>query len=118
MKVVYLDQNHWIELSRAAHGRPSRSHAMTALEAFRKAQASRTACFPLSLAHYIETLKQQAPERRARLASFMLNLSGGVTVAPPHVVLRHEIEVALERLFPGRVVPRPFQFLGVSGREH
>jgi hypothetical protein len=44
----------------------------------------------------------------------MLELSGGMTVAPPPVVIRHEIEVALERCFPGRVVPEPFQFLGVG----
>ena len=40
-----------------------------------------------------------------------------MSVAPPHVVVRHEIEVALERCFPGLLVPGPFQFLG-SGFAH
>ncbi|MBI3983776.1 hypothetical protein HY346_00570 [Candidatus Microgenomates bacterium] len=44
----------------------------------------------------------------------MLEFSGGKTVAPPHVVVRREIEVALGRYFPGRIVPVPFQFLGVG----
>ena len=117
MKVVYLDQNHWIELSRAAHGRPRTAETTAVLDGLRRARACGRACFPLSLAHYIETLKQQVPDRRARLATFMLDLSGGITVAPPHVVVRHEIEAALARCFHGRLVPGPFQFLG-SGLTH
>jgi hypothetical protein len=42
----------------------------------------------------------------------MWELSGGVAVAPPDVVIAHEIEVALVRYFPGRVVPEPLQLLG------
>jgi hypothetical protein len=71
----------------------------------------------MSLAHYIETWKQKAPDRRARLATFMLELSAGIRVALPHVVLRHDIEVALQRCFPDRIVPGPFEFLG-SGLTH
>jgi hypothetical protein len=44
----------------------------------------------------------------------MLELSRGITVAAPHVVLRHEIETALECYFPGRVTPRNFEFLGLG----
>ncbi len=112
MKVIYLDQNHWIELSRAAHGRASRTETPSVLHVLRKARASERAGFPLSLAHYMETLKHQTPDRRARLAAFMLELSGGMTVAPPEMVVRHEVEVALQRCFPSRVVPEPFEFLG------
>ncbi|MGH8059663.1 MAG: hypothetical protein ACREOH_20895, partial [Candidatus Entotheonellia bacterium] len=105
MKVTYLDQNHWMKLSRAAYGRASRPETPGVLEAFRQARASGCACFPISYAHYIETRKQRDPERRHRLATFMFELSGGMTVARPPVVFRHEIDVALGRCFPGRVVP-------------
>jgi hypothetical protein len=47
----------------------------------------------------------------------MLELSCYQTIASPDVVICHEIEMALERCFPGRVVPGPFEFLGV-GLEH
>lgn len=117
MKVIYLDQNHWIELSRAAHGRASRTETPNVLDAICKARASGQAIFPLSLAHYLETLKRQTPDSRARLATFMLDLSGGITIAPLQMVVRHEIEVALQRCFPSRVVPEPFKFLG-SGLTH
>lgn len=114
MKVTYLDQNHWIKLSQTAYGRASCHDTPTVLEALRQAQASGRACFPLSNAHYIETRKRRVPDQRHRLAKFMLELSGGMTVAPPPLVFRHEIEVALGHCFPGRVVPEPFQLLGVG----
>jgi hypothetical protein len=44
----------------------------------------------------------------------MLELSDGITLAPPPVVVCHEIEMALGRCFPGRVVPEPLEFLGVG----
>ncbi|MFC2099266.1 hypothetical protein ACFLSF_00320 [Candidatus Bipolaricaulota bacterium] len=112
MKIVYLDQNHWIELSRAAHGRVSRTETPRLLDVLREAHTSERASFPLSLAHYMETLKHQNPDGRSRLATFMLELSGGRTVASSEVVARHEVEMALEHCFPGRVVPAPFSFLG------
>jgi hypothetical protein len=114
MKIVYLDQNHWIELSRAAHGRKTKAETPAVLGALRKARKSGCACFPLSFAHYVETHKQRALARRTRLADLMLELSDRITIAPPHVVARHEIEKALAHCFPGRVEPQPFQLLGTG----
>jgi hypothetical protein len=109
MKVTYLDQLHWIELSRAVHGRARFPDTPGVLETLRQARASGRACFPLSYGHYLETRKHRDAERRQRLATLMFELSGGLTIAPPPAVWRHEIEVALEHCFPGRVVPEPFQ---------
>ena len=112
MKVTYLDQLHWIDLSRAAYGLDSPPEIPRVLEVLRQAKASGRVCFPLSYAHYRETWKQSDVERRHRLAKFMWELSGGMAVAPPDVVIAHEIEVALARYFPGRVVPETLQLLG------
>jgi len=112
MKVIYLDQNHWIELARTAYGRASRPETPMVLEALRQARASGRTCFPLSFGHYIETRKRGNADQRLRLAKFMLELSGGITVAPPDVVFRHEIDMALGRCFPGRAGPEPFELLG------
>lgn len=113
-KIVYLDQNHWIALANGALGRPSRGDTARVVDVLRDARATGRNCLPLSLGHYIETLKQRSPDRRRRLAAFMLELSGGVTVAPPHIVLRHEIERALEHYFPDRVTPGTLEFLGLG----
>lgn len=112
MKVIYLDQNHWIELSRVAQGWASATVTPSILDSLRQARQSGRACFPLSYAHYIETRKVKKPDRRSRLATCMSELSYGRTVAPSPVVIRHEIEMALGRCFPDRVVPEPFEFLG------
>jgi hypothetical protein len=112
VKVTYLDQNHWIKLSQAAYGRGGRPETATVLEALRQARASGRACFPLSWGHYLETTKRRDSDQRHRLARFMLELSDGMTIAPPPTVWRHEIAVALGRCFPGRVVPEPFELLG------
>jgi hypothetical protein len=109
MKVIYLYQNHWIELARAANGRARHPMTPSVLEVLRQARALGRACFPLSYAHYLETRKHCQPDGRLRLAKLMLELSGGITVASPEAVTRHEIEMALGHCFPGRVVPEPFQ---------
>jgi hypothetical protein len=114
MKVMYLHQNHWIKLSQAAYGRGGRPETAAVLDALRQARALGRACFPLSWGHYLETTKRRDSDQRHRLAKFMLELSGGMTIAPPPAVLRYEIDVALGRCFPGRVVPEPFQLLGIG----
>jgi hypothetical protein len=112
MKIVYLDENHWIELSKAVHGRVSSPETLAVLEVLRQARALGRACFPLSYGHYLETRKHSNAQGRQRLARLMVELSGGMTITPPTIVVCHEIEVALGRCFPGRVVPRPFYLLG------
>jgi hypothetical protein len=117
MQTIYLDQNHWIGLSRVAHGRAGSADVGHLLQVVRTAKAEGRARFPLSLSHYMETWKNAVPERRERLAQFMLELSGGETVASLRVVVQHELESALARLFPGRLQPRPFKFVG-QGPSH
>ena len=113
MKIVYLDQNHWIELSKAAHGRESKPGVPEVLSELKRSVVNGEACLPLSFGHWIETFKQRTPDRRFRLASVMWALSGGATVAAPHVVMQHEAEAALSGAFPGRIPPPPpLEYLG------
>jgi hypothetical protein len=112
MKIVYLDEFHWITLSKAAHGRASSPEAPAVLKTLRQAQASGRTCFPLSYGHYVETRKHSNADGRQCFAELMLELSGGMTIAPPTIVVCHEIEVTLGHHFPGRVVPEPFHLLG------
>ena len=113
MKIIYLDQNHWIELSRAAYGRGCKQGVSEVLSVARRAVAAGTACFPLSFTHVIEIHKNDAPERRLRLARFMLDLSAEMTTADLTAVVRHEAHMALSRALPHLVsVPAPLQYLG------
>ncbi len=75
-------------------------------------QDTQRACFPLSLAHYMETYKHGNPRRRSRLGRLMLRISKGVTIASPKAILRHELDVALSKRFPGRVRVQPFELPG------
>lgn len=115
MQTIYLDQNKWIQLARVANEieqSPNLPRLRDALDFVRGASAAGLACFPLSLAHYLETHKQADPARRQRLADFMLEISGGVTIASPEAILRHEIDAALADRFPGRVRVEPLHLLG------
>lgn len=112
MKVIYLDQNKWIALARAVYGKDKRP-AMVALVDFVCEASRHGVCFPLSFAHYIETMSRNAPDgSRARLGRFMFELSAGRRVASFAAIVRHEIEVALSLEFPGRVTVQPFELVG------
>ena len=95
MKIVYLDQLHWIEISKAIHGLPVPTGTAETLDHMRHRASEGALLFPLSLAHYLETLKHGDPARRQRLSAVMCKLSGGYTIAAPTTVLKHEIMAAL-----------------------
>jgi hypothetical protein len=117
MKTIYLDQLHWIEISKAIHGRPVRPGTAEALEHIRRRAAGGDLLFPLSLAHYFETLKQVAPDRRRRLSIVMRELSGGNTLANPTTIVKHEIRCALISKLGLNVPSPPLKLLG-RGIEH
>jgi len=115
VKIVYLDQNKWIELARARHGKLSDVPLGEALAFIRHASASGTHVFPLSAIHYMETARISGGSR-ARLGSVMWELSGGHTLASFRLSLVRELEDALTKRFP-QVVPRPLNLIG-SGAAH
>ena len=115
MRIVYLDQNKWIELGRIACGRSHSEELQGVLDFARGARDMRLACFPLSTGHYMETQKQRNPQKRLDLATFMRELSGGKTMLNPTAILEYEIEQALFRRFPGRVRAERIQRLELLG---
>ncbi len=111
-RIVYLDQNKWIALARLWHGKKDSSVEGSTLTALLEAVEDGSAVFPLSVSHYMETWKNGDPGRRRRLAEFMVKLSQLTTMAPIQAIVRHELEVELARLLPGRVEMTPFELLG------
>lgn len=79
---VYLDQNKWIDLLRAATGREDGKRFVPVLDALTSATVDGRVTLPLSSAHYVETWKIGADRQRVPLAMLMAKLSRGVSIAP------------------------------------
>lgn len=113
---IYLDQNKWIDLAKAATGHPGGARYIQALAAARSAVESGIASFPLDYYRYIETGKTSNARRRTDVADLMFELSRQHTVALPQALLPAEVDAALTRLF-GRPsgVPKPTVFgIGIN----
>jgi len=111
---VYLDQNKWIDLARAATGHELGTQYGGALDAARAASGSGAASFPLDLYRYMETGKRGDVDSRTRLADFMFELSRQSTIARPHELLPGEIDSALNRRFGRPAFPRRPAVFGVG----
>lgn len=113
MKIVYLDQNKWIDLARSFHGRDADPDLAESLAYLLSARQSNSAAFPLSAVHYMELYRIRSIPRRHRLGQLMWRLSEGATFASNRRILDHELELALSTRFP-LVVVRPFTLLGLG----
>jgi hypothetical protein len=96
---VYLDQNKWIDLARAATGRAEGGRFVEALAAARDAVAAGTAVFPLDLYRYWETSKRGRDRSRNDVVDVMRELSRQQTMALPLGILDMELDAALQRRF-------------------
>lgn len=110
MKVVYLDQNKWIDVARAFHGKVDDPALKAAFADVRELSGQGAVAFPLSAVHYMETAKITNHQRRKRLGTAMWEISGGRTMASHREIVRYELESALARRFPS-VTPRDFSLL-------
>lgn len=97
--IVYLDQNKWIDLSRAYHGKPEGKKFQDVLTKIQAAVSNKSAIFPLSFQHYFETNKDPDIERRRRLARVMAEISQGLCISPQERMMQWELERALAQLF-------------------
>ncbi|MFJ9636818.1 hypothetical protein [Streptomyces sp. NPDC101178] len=93
-KIVYLDQNKWIDLLRAEKSGED-SPSLAAGAALRQAVAAGRAVVPLSAGHYLETWHRSNWESRHALARLMRDISQFSTLAPIQSVQRWEMDLAL-----------------------
>lgn len=96
-KRVYLDQLHWVALAKVATGGETSSPLRAAFDLIRYASENGLASFPLSEAHYHETLKRGDPRSRQQLGSVMHQLSRSHTMCGINELLRPEAALALAR---------------------
>ncbi len=103
---VYLDQNKWIDLARAATGHKHGERFIEALTAVRAASASSAASFPLDIYRHLETVKRAEDRSRIDVADLIHEISKQHALARPHTLLPAEIDQALQRRFGLPKVPR------------
>jgi len=76
-KILYLDQNAWIALARAAWDKTVHSREHAALTVVVEALNAGHIVTPLSFTNQYETMKVDIPVRRAHLAHVQVTISGG-----------------------------------------
>jgi hypothetical protein len=114
MQRIYLDQNKWLDLSRAAWGRKGGERYADALAVARFGVEHSLASFPLSSSHYVETLRRKDAASRRRLAGLMVTLSRFHAIAPPSRIIEGELDAALYSRFGKPGDPRPLQPFGMG----
>ncbi len=113
---IYLDQNKWVDLARAATGHPDGGRFADALAMCRAGVAAGTVSFPLDMYRYWETGKRGNDRSRNDVADVMRELSRQHTIALPFGVLDQELDLALQRRFGRPEHPRRQQVFGVGMR--
>ncbi|ROQ54841.1 hypothetical protein EDF36_3311 [Rathayibacter sp. PhB152] len=109
---IYLDQNKWVDLARAATGHRLGVQFVDALSEARAAVTSGRATFPLDMYRYVETGRRRDDRSRNDVAGVMAELSQQDTIARAHEVLPAEIDAALRRRFDHPTPPRQLAVFG------
>ena len=115
-RIIYLEQNKWIELARAVSAKAT-PELLQVLDILRESKRLGLNVFPLSLGHFIETNKRRDLQSRSRLGSLMWELSDNWTLAAPTAIQRWELDRALSITLNRRLNERPFSLLG-KGLSH
>jgi hypothetical protein len=95
--IVYLDQNKWIELARAAKFPTERPELRALLDATSDEVRAGRLALPLTATNIYETYKINNPQRRQALASIQAFLSKGLVFRGKHKRLEVEISILLRK---------------------
>lgn len=99
MDIIYLDQNHWIDLSRVHAGKVTKGPRADLYDELLAAVERGAALFPLSASHILETSKRNDQASRSNLAATQVKLSRGYVYRSRPGRLKAEVRTALRRLF-------------------
>lgn len=110
MLFIYLDQNKWIDLAKAASGRPDGSPYSEILKKAQQGVRDGRVCFPLSSVHMIETAKSPRQDQRTLLANLMTELSQGVVLRAEPQLINVYLDRASLECFGEEVPPAPTPF--------
>jgi len=109
-KVLAIDCNHWISLSRVHYGRSADGAARAALDGIRAAVSAGRLIVPLHFINVIEAAKRVDASSRERLVRFMVEETQNHVFQPFHRINAAEIRAAIASVYLAcRVLPvRPF----------
>lgn len=99
LKRIYLDQNKWIDLARAATNHANGARFRDALTACRAAARAGKFSFPLDIYRYLETSKRGNERSRHDVTDIMREISRGHTMTTSAGLLDQEVDTALKRHF-------------------
>lgn len=102
---ILLDQNHWIYLARAYQGKPKEPDHQALAQRLLAAVKRDDIRLPLSYSHFIELMRAEAPDRRARLAEAFERFGNGWFMAAWSKVLPTEIDRGVALAVGQRTVP-------------
>ena len=91
MKVLYLDQNKWIDLARARNSPTEKPAHTLALVKIQQAVESNELLIPLTASNIYETQKINDMSRRQAIARLQAALSNGMVFQCGSFRLRHEL---------------------------
>ena len=113
--LVYLDLNHWINLSKCTSGHKNGQRYRAAFDACAAAVDEGSALFPISLSTMMEINAIRDPQQRLRLRWVIEQLSRFRAVLPRAVTAALEFEQVLaDRLDRIRVRTAPRDFVGIG----
>jgi hypothetical protein len=104
-KLLALDMNAWIYLAKAHYGRAEHPSHVVALGSIRRAVAVGGVVAPVFPMNLTEVTDVSAGDRRARLAAFMVSLSGNHSIVYSGTIRDREIHDAIQRCYLGRTQP-------------
>jgi hypothetical protein len=99
MKILFLDQNKWIDIASAANGKPSSFEYVKIYHALVHAVESGKLIVPLTMSHIIETSKKNDIAQRQNLAKIQSELSKGLVFRSRESRLIQEIKTSLRKTF-------------------
>lgn len=113
---IYLDENKWIDLARAATGHRLGQRYADTLAAARASVSAGTVSFPLDIFRYWETSKRGNHRSRNDVVDTMRELSRQSTMELPLEILDAELDRALRRRFGRPEHTRQQQVFGIGLR--
>jgi hypothetical protein len=98
-RLLYVDLNHWIELTKGRLGAPGHARYGEAYGTLRDAVSTGELVVPLSSMHYIEMFRIKSPSQRGEVALTMDHLSRYVSLTAREILIAHELRRSLATVF-------------------
>ena len=115
MQVLFIDQNKWIDLARAASGKPEGAPYVEVHRMLTSAVEADQVVLPLTIAHIIETAKRNDTESRMTVARVQARLSKGTVYRSRKARLLVEMRNSLHRIFSEPEIELPVNWAIVRG---